>query len=161
MLEYQKAYDKIVEKSCICVGLGTGTLLYHELDTRLEGEGISVCPGPNMAYIPRGMNMEEITDHIYGRKNVIERNDRPNLFIKKLSIYLDYFKNLLDDFLVDGPAKQKNRLKKMLINLRDGIGYYKKLFSKYPESLNTSIKSIAEDLDSSLIKLERYDEMIQ
>ncbi|HHM02874.1 MAG TPA: hypothetical protein ENJ15_07645, partial [Caldithrix abyssi] len=48
--EYKEAFDKIVDKSCICVGLGTTALVSYGLDTRVEGKEISVCPGPNMAY---------------------------------------------------------------------------------------------------------------
>ncbi|MCK5839388.1 MAG: hypothetical protein KAG99_06035, partial [Bacteroidales bacterium] len=48
--EYQAKYDKIVEKECICVGLGTSALLVKNLDRKVEGDGVSICPGPNMAY---------------------------------------------------------------------------------------------------------------
>src|SRR5690554_2663538 len=48
--EYKNHYKKITEKSCICVGLGTSALLTHNMDTRKEGPGVSICPGPNMAY---------------------------------------------------------------------------------------------------------------
>ncbi len=32
--EYEKAYEKIINKSCICVGLGTSALLTNNLDTK-------------------------------------------------------------------------------------------------------------------------------
>jgi len=51
--EYQKNLDRITEKSCICVGLGTASLLAHGLDTKTEGIGVSVCPGPNLAYFSK------------------------------------------------------------------------------------------------------------
>ncbi|MBT8260113.1 MAG: hypothetical protein KJN82_02270, partial [Bacteroidia bacterium] len=50
---YQKKYDKVTEKSCICVGLGTSALLVHDVETKKEGKGIAVCPGPNMAYFSK------------------------------------------------------------------------------------------------------------
>lgn len=50
---YKKVFDKIVDKSCICVGLGTAALMENNLDMRTEGEGVSVCPGPNMAYFSK------------------------------------------------------------------------------------------------------------
>lgn len=82
LFESEKA--KIVEKACICVGLGTSALLINKMDTKVEGLGVSVCPGPNMAYFSRKMSMEEMVGHIYGRNNVISRTDRPHMFIKEL-----------------------------------------------------------------------------
>ncbi|WP_333780692.1 hypothetical protein [Tenacibaculum retecalamus] len=43
--EYEIAYHKITEKTCTCVGLGTSALLAYDLDTKIEGKGVSVCPG--------------------------------------------------------------------------------------------------------------------
>src|SRR5690606_34172400 len=45
--DYEIKYHEIVEKSCTCVGLGTSALLAYNLDTKTEGEGVSICPGPN------------------------------------------------------------------------------------------------------------------
>ena len=90
--DYQEGFDEVVEKSCICVGLGTSALIVNGLDTRVEGDGVSVCPGPNMAYFSKTVTLKEMTDHIYGRSNVISRTDRPNMFIKELSCYIDFLK---------------------------------------------------------------------
>ncbi len=53
--QYQLRYNKIVEKSCTCVGLGTSALLVNGLSTKVEGTGVSICPGPNMAYFSKIM----------------------------------------------------------------------------------------------------------
>src|SRR5690606_11315635 len=74
---YQIKLNQITEKSCTCVGLGTSALLAYNLDTKVEGEGVSICPGPNMAYYSKIMSLKNITDHIYGRDNMITRTDRP------------------------------------------------------------------------------------
>src|SRR5690606_513 len=73
----QAAYDKIVEKSCACVGLGTSALLKYGLDTKTEGDGVSICPGPNMAYFSKIVSLREMMQHIYGESNLIKRTDRP------------------------------------------------------------------------------------
>ncbi len=91
--EFKYRFNKIVDKSCICVGLGTSARLVNNLDTKVEGEGVSVCPGPNMAYFSKKMKLKEMIDHIYGRTNVITRSDRPNVFVKELQIYIDYIKS--------------------------------------------------------------------
>ena len=72
------------------MGLGTSALLKNNLETKVEGKGVSICPGPNLAYFSRIMSLKEITDHIYGRLNFVTRSDRPNMFIKELKIYRLY-----------------------------------------------------------------------
>ena len=62
--EYMEKFNRIVEKSCICVGLGTTSLHVHKIGTGVEGDGVSVCPGPNMAYFSRIMSLKNMTDHI-------------------------------------------------------------------------------------------------
>src|SRR5690606_34112132 len=90
-------WNKITEKSCACVGLGTSALLAYNLDTKVEGTGVSICPGPNMAYYSKSMSLKNMIDHIYGRDNMITRTDRPNLFVKELNIYIEYLKKKLDE----------------------------------------------------------------
>lgn len=125
---YRKKYEKIVEKSCICVGLATPALLVNELDTKLNGNGVSVCPGPNMAYFSKKISLKEMVDHIYGRTNVISRNDRPHMFLKELDIYLNYLRNKINEFHMP-TEKQLKYLAVFESNLMEGIHYYRQLFS--------------------------------
>ena len=141
---YKIQFDKITEKSCICVGLGTTVLLAHNLDTKVEGNGVSICPGPNLAYFSRIMSLREITDHIYGRFNVITRTDRPNMFVKELTIYLDYLKNKLEESRVSMTQKQQKYLQTFAGNLKEGIDYYHDLFS--------NLKGVFEDTRGSVLK---------
>jgi len=128
--EYKVKYDRIVEKACTCVGLGTSALLAHNLDTKVEGEGVSVCPGPNMAYFSKSMSLKEMTDHIYGRSNVIARNDRPNMFVKELKIYIDFLKDKIEETKVSMTKKQEKYLVTFEHNLNEGIDYYQNLFTE-------------------------------
>lgn len=125
---YKAEVAKVVDKSCICVGLGTSALLVNGLDTKTEGPGVSVCPGPNLAYFSKKMSLKEMNDHIYGRTNVISRNDRPHMFIKELRIYVDYIRDEINEALISTTKKQKNRLGKFVANLREGVNYYSALF---------------------------------
>ncbi|MFH0762070.1 MAG: hypothetical protein V2A67_11260 [Bacteroidota bacterium] len=127
--EYRLRYDQIVEKSCICMGLGTTSLLVNDLNHKVEGSGVSVCPGPNLAYFSRKVSLKEMVGHIYGRNNIIQRTDRPHMFIKELSIYIDYLRNrLLPKINPDNP-KENKAFESFRDNILDGIRYYKELFS--------------------------------
>ena len=147
--EYQGRYNKIIEKSCVCVGLGTSALLAHNLDTKVEGEGVSVCPGPNIAYYSKIMSLKDITNHIYGRSNMISRIDRPNLFIKELNIYLDFLKNKLDEVKFSMDKKQEKYFVGFTENLKDGISYYQNLFSNIKDSFEDVRYSILNELEVS------------
>jgi hypothetical protein len=127
--DYQAHYDAIVDKSCICVGLGTASLIANDISHRSEGPGVSVCPGPNLAYFTKEVSLPEMVGHIYGRNNVIERTDRPHMFIKEVTIYIDYLKNRLALRLNASNPKDKKTLDSFRENLSEGIRYYKELFS--------------------------------
>jgi hypothetical protein len=146
---YQKAFDKVVEKSCICVGLGTAALLVNNLETKVEGSGVSVCPGPNMAYFSKVVSLKEMTDHIYGRTNLVDTTDRPHVFIKELDIYINYLKARINEHSENAGEKQYAHFEKFRKNLMEGIAYYQALFSD--RSLFTSQQS-SESL-SALRKL--------
>ncbi len=146
--EYRKKYDRIIEKSCICVGLGTSTLIKNKLDTKVEGKGVSVCPGPNMAYFSKIKSLKGMIDHIYGRSNVISRTDRPNMFIKELSIYIDYLKNKIDETRNSRTSKQEKYLLTFANNLKEGVNYYSGLFNEMKGKFEDTKAKIMSDLDS-------------
>lgn len=140
---HQHSYDAIVEKTCTCVGLGTSALLVNGLDTKIEGAGVSVCPGPNMAYFSKRMTLKEMVDHIYGRTNVITRTDRPNMFINEINIYIDFLKNKFEETKLEMNAKQEKYLLTFAENLTEGINYYNQLF--------TDLKSQFEDVATKFL----------
>ncbi len=163
--EYQVKYDSIVDKSCICVGLGTSALLVNKLDTTIEGEGVSVCPGPNMAYFSKISSLKEMIDHIYGRANIITRTDRPNMFLKELKIYIDYLKNKIDESKVSKTDKQHKYLLTFADNLKEGINYYSGLFSELKDKFEDTKLSILVDLDEcrtalNILKLKIYKQSL-
>ncbi|XMO88173.1 hypothetical protein AAFN75_07730 [Algibacter sp. AS12] len=147
--DHLKQYNKIIEKSCTCVGLGTSALLAYNLDTKVEGNGVSVCPGPNMAYYDRTMSLENITDHIYGRANMVSRSDRPNLFIKELDIYIDYLKNKMEDAKTSMSKKEEKYLKTFSENLKAGVLYYQDLFKNVKHSFEDIRLTVLKNLENS------------
>ena len=159
--QHQKEFNKIIEKSCTCVGLGTSALLAYNLDTKVEGEGVSVCPGPNLAYFSKLMSLQNIIDNIYGRANMISRNDRPNLFIKELQIYIDYLKNKLDDVKTTMTKKDEKYLLNFTKNMSLGVAYYKDLFNEAKSVFNDSKNVILNELNKSEIVLNKINAEIQ
>ena len=89
--EYKRRFDAIVVKACICHDLGQPALTKNAIATKVPGF-TAVCPGPNLAYFSKIATLKEMTDHIYGRINLLNDTPRPNMFIKELGMYVDYLK---------------------------------------------------------------------
>jgi hypothetical protein len=127
--DYKKAYDKIIEPECLCVGLGASTMLSKGIEVK-PSDKVTVCPGPNLAYFSKISTLKEMVDHIYGRINLLDKGYRPNMFVKELNMYLDIFKEKMEDFQKNiDDVKEKRNLIKYQKNLSDGINYYKALFT--------------------------------
>ncbi len=152
--EYKNRFQKIIDKSCICVGLGTSALLVNKMDNKVEKEGVSICPGPNMAYFSKVMSLKEITDHIYGRINIISRSDRPNMFIKELNLYIDYLKNSIEETSTSLTKKQEKYLMTFSKNLDEGINYYQNLFTDLKDKFESTKINILSELDNSKKSLQ-------
>lgn len=151
---YKNKFQKIVEKSCLCMGLGAATEQIHQIDTKRPSKGVSICPGPNMAYFSKIMSLRDITDHIYGRINVIPSNKRPNMFIKELKLYSDHLKAKIDDIQGDLNKRQQKSLLSFSENLKDGISYYKNLFSQHNDRFEASKIQILAELQLYMGHLE-------
>jgi len=148
--DHKAEFDKIIDKSCICVGLGTSALLVNNIETKTEGVGVSVCPGPNMAYYSKLTSLKEMVDHIYGRKNIITRTDRPNMFVKELKVYIDFIKNKIDESPITRTIKEEKYLLSFVDNLAGGIDYYSELFTSLKDKFADTKSMIIQDLNDSM-----------
>ena len=128
--DHKKQFNKIVDKTCLCLGLATAPQIKHNIDRKGEGDGVAVCPGPNMAYYSKIISLKNMVDHIYGRTNIIKRNDRPNMFIKELSLYINFLKEKVDDSEKPYSGKELKYFTTFQKNIKDGIDYYKNLFAE-------------------------------
>lgn len=150
-VDHKIIFDKIVAKACLCVGLSTSALIVNDLNTKKSGTGVSVCPGPNMAYFSEVVSLKKMIDHIYGRINIMMRKDRPNLFIKELGLYIEYFRNLTYSSSIHSTDIQKKQLMNFRDNMNEGINYYKDLF----ENLKTNFQDMKENILQELELFEK------
>ncbi len=153
--EYKKQFDKIVDKSCLCVGLGTTPLINNNIERKIEGDGVSICPGPNMAYFSEIVSLKKMVDHIYGRINIIKREDRPNMFIKELKLYIDFLKNKVDETRNCLQEKQEKYLLNFAANLQEGIKYYYELFGEFKNKIDEKKSNLFNELEESKEKLQK------
>ena len=154
--EYNSKYAKLTEKECLCNGLTTSSLVAYGLDTKMEGEAVSVCPGPNMAYFSGTFSLKEMVDHIYGRINILNTNRRPNMFIKELKMYIDYLKTKMDEAPSPFTDKQIKYFDTFNANLNNGIEYYKKMFAENRDSLKETYDRVISDLENLELELKQF-----
>ena len=102
-----------------------------------------------------------MTDHIYGRANVIVRTDRPHMFIKELGIYLEYLKNSIAESQESMNRKQEKYLSKFIHNLEDGISYYQGLFKNHNGQFKKVKDTVLAELAQGLRTLEGFKQDVE
>lgn len=142
---YQERKKAITDKSCLCTGLANAAYLENDMTIKGEAQGVVICPGPNLAYFDTEVSLQDMVQHIYGDKNIMHNAQRPHMFIKELSLYLDAFKNTIKQAEREASAQANKKVVRFRKNLEDGINYYKELFHNSPinEQLTREIEKLA------------------
>ncbi|MBP1223462.1 hypothetical protein [Flavobacterium sp. 1355] len=124
---YEKVKTQITEKSCLCVGLANASYLENNIKIKGQAQGVVICPGPNMAYFDQEVSLKEMIQHIYGKKSVLCDFDRPNVLVKELKMYVDYFRNEIESISGEVTSNQLKKWNTFKSNLFEGIEYYQNL----------------------------------
>lgn len=130
--EYSAQYDSITEKICLCEGLCSAVYIKLDISKPKENKAVSICPGPNLAYFNREYSLDEMVKHIYGAIDLLDKVNRPHVFIKELNLYIDYLKTDLQKHLKDLNDKKRKSLNNFKTQLQQGINYYKELVNDLP-----------------------------
>jgi hypothetical protein len=151
---FKDEFSKITEKDCLCEGLGASVLIKDGVKLSHNLSAVTICPGPNLAYFSGVFTLAEMVGHIYGRWNILNERNRPNMFINELQMYVDYYKKRLESNLVLNP-KQLKYLQTFKTNLLEGINYYKGLISFIKRESDQYISTMKEELDNALLSLSK------
>ncbi len=117
----------IIEKECLCQGLSKAAFVKYDEGEKKDGIGVSVCPGPNMAYFNQKVSLKKMIGHIYGKENILTRTDRPNIFVKELSLYIQDIDKKYQSLKEDLSSRPAKKLQEYKENLLQGIQYYEEL----------------------------------
>lgn len=148
---YQREFEKIVDKSCLCIGLANASYLDLGIEIKGEEQGVVICPGPNIAYFTKEATLKEMTNHIYGKTNLIETKERPHFFIKELGMYIDHYKKEQSDYESEPTSIKLKKLNKLRENLLEGIAYYKNLF-------NNELSYFSSEKEKIQVKLVEFEQ---
>lgn len=154
--EFEKMKTKITDKSCLCVGLVNAAYLENDIKIKGQQQGIVICPGPNLAYFDKEISLANMVKHIYGNANVMTDENRPNVFVKELKMYVDYLRNEISEYTNELSAGQIKKWNLFKTNLLAGIEYYEDLFSStnFFKEERSKIKNQIEKHKSELIEIE-------
>lgn len=126
--EHKKQLIDILDKECLCVGLSNSAAIIYQLPFVKNTHAVNICPGPNIVNFSKVVSLQTMTDHIYGRKNILTHVNRPHMFIAELYLYIDFLKEqLAEEMQPDQLSKKKKYYTAFYQNLRDGIIYYRQL----------------------------------
>ncbi len=149
--EKEEETEKVLEKTCLCENLGTGALIrLGELKPTYGRQAI--CPGPNIAWFSRSYPLEEMVDHIYGRIKPLVPEERPHMFAKELSMYVDYLESLAEQSEED--AAENRKLQKIRKNLEKGMEKCLEIASSLPRR-DENLDSLRETVQRERQRLDR------
>jgi len=151
-IDEQGISDQITDKTCLCMGLAATAVINYGVETR-ESKGVSICPGPNMAYFDQELTLQDMSHHIYNDDKGIVRADRPNMFVNELGMYLIYLSEKIEEHKNDWGKKSGRYLNAFTSNMNQGITYYQGMFNVIGttfdgvkdaayESLNEAVESM-------------------
>lgn len=162
--EFQTKFNEITEKVCLCEGLATPAYLKNGIIKPKENTAVTICPGPNIAYFSGKFSLDEMVSHIYGKLNLLNDVDRPNLFVNELNLYVDYLKKDISKHLQDMSDKKAKYITKFKEQLQVGIDYYKQLVPKitdqtvvYRKKMIYELQEIEKEINQlNLIENQRF-----
>jgi len=144
-IDEQGISDQITDKACLCMGLAATAVINYGVETR-ESKGVSICPGPNMAYFDQELTLQDMSHHIYNGDEGIVRADRPNMFVNELGMYLTYLSEKIEEHKNDWGKKSGRYLNAFTSNMNEGITYYQGMFN----SVGTTFSSVKDAAYQSL-----------
>ncbi|MFH1573882.1 MAG: hypothetical protein ABIG68_07840, partial [Acidobacteriota bacterium] len=146
--ELAGARESVVGKSCICHDL-SGCAPSSQAEKQAPTP--AVCSGPNIVNFDRLVSLAEMVEHIYGERSVMQRQGRPHMFIRELSLYVEF----LDREFQRSKAGLACRIKSFAefrVNLLAGIDYYRGLAREGhlggPGDFQVCLESLAAEVES-------------
>ena len=126
--EYKRLLEEVLDKECLCIGLSNAAAINYSQTLSKNLSAVNICPGPNIVNFSEVVSLQTMTDHIYGRKNILTNNYRPHMFITELNLYINYLKEQLEnDFRDNQLTERKKYYVSFVKNLEEGISYYHRL----------------------------------
>jgi len=151
--QYEYELQKVLDKECLCIGLSNSASIRYKQPFLKKLTDVTICPGPNIAYFSKTVSLREMTDHIYGRANLVTDNNRAHVFINELFLYIDYLGKLVSEKYVLIDKKKGKYFTEFYNQLISGIEYYRKLSiteNGLSESGNCNFRNLLDEAEHQL-----------
>ena len=158
-IQEQGISNDITDKTCLCMGLAAAAVINYEVNTR-ESKGVSICPGPNMAYFSKELSLSDMVNHIYNDVREVVRADRPNMFVNELGMYLKYFAEKIELNKKNWDKASEKKLNAFADNMNAGIDYYQKMFNSIGNTFIDAKASVTESLNDAMERMLEMREEI-
>jgi len=158
-IQEQGISDQITQKTCLCMGLAATAVINYGVETR-ESKGVSICPGPNMAYFSKELSLSEMVNHIYNDVKEVVRADRPNMFVNELGMYLKYLSEKIEGHKDHWDRASEKKLNAFADNMNEGINYYKEMFNSIGDTFIDAKESVTNSLNDAVERMQEMGEEI-
>ena len=159
-IDEQGISDQITDKACLCMGLAATAVINYGVETR-ESKGVSICPGPNMAYFDQELTLQDMSHHIYNGDEGIVRADRPNMFVNELGMYLTYLSEKIEEHKNDWGKKSGRYLNAFTSNMNEGITYYQGMFNSVGATFNGVKDAAYQSLNDAVESMKKMGTEIE
>ncbi len=145
----------VLSKTCLCVDLAGGVLNRLGIDTKPH---TAICCGLSITDFDRVYSLQEMVDHIYGRVPLKLRDDRPNMFIRELLLYVAFFKDLLIKKELNISAISDRYYEDFIHGLVSGIKYYRQIPSQLKGDEREAFLQSLTDIEKQVLALVRSED---
>ncbi|NUQ25971.1 MAG: hypothetical protein HUU34_18635 [Saprospiraceae bacterium] len=130
--EFEAQKADVLGKECLCVGLSNAAALSYDEPFLKNLKAVNICPGPNIVNFSKIVSLKAMTDHIYGRTNLVTNKQRPHVFLAEMKLYINYLKEqLVKENGVTSDTKRRNYYQSFIQNLSEAINYYQNMLQNF------------------------------
>ena len=141
--------EAVLAKTCLCEQLGNGALTALGLVPG-HNHPQAICPGPNIAWFDRIYTLKEMVDHIYGRGTSLVPPERPHMFAKEITMYVDFFEKLVDRCSYS--ARETKQIREFYDNMESSLDFCLSFSEEKPYE-NENLDSIPPCVDQQRARL--------
>jgi hypothetical protein len=120
--------EDVLAKACICHDLAAGATLKLGI---VKEAYTAICPSLSIVHFKALATLDEMVGHIYGRLSLIKDSDRPHMFIRELSLYVEHLRKELERFAAGVYERKLSYYEEFKKNLLDGVNYYQDRFLEF------------------------------
>lgn len=151
--ELNQQREEVLGKECLCIGLSNAAAIRYEVPFLKKLTAVTICPGPNIVNFSKVASLREMTDHIYGRQNIMQHPTRPLMFVAELRLYIDFLMKEMKHTLAP-TARDFKTWKKFSENLLDGIAHYYDLVANYILDNKAQFERDLADAKKEILQLQ-------